>query len=191
MSHANTCMCTPYTHTRSHTCSFSKMALSTSCMLSFTCKMASYSRCSREVLGEGGRRRREGERREGGSNEGRGGGRKRGEGREQKEEPPQVSHPPQLSIAYTVLYVETHIFDCTVASLSSSSALSPFSSAASLCTTSSLERVHKHYNQTRGHPPIRFCHSSLGSPGTVSTHFPSKSALVMCMRWTLSSIDCS
>lgn len=77
-----------------------------------------------------------------------------------------------------------------MARLSSSSAFSSFSSAASLCTTSSLERVHKHYNQTRG-DPIRFCHSFLGSPGTVSTHFPSKSALVMCMRWTLSSMDCS
>ena len=54
MSHANTRMGRPYTQTHSHTCSFSKMALSTSCMLSFTCKMASYSRCSREVLGKGG-----------------------------------------------------------------------------------------------------------------------------------------
>lgn len=32
------------------TCSFSRIAFSTSCMLSFTCRMASYSRCSRDVL---------------------------------------------------------------------------------------------------------------------------------------------
>ena len=136
MSHANTHMGTPYTQTHSHTCSFSKMALSTSCMLSFTCKMASCSRCSREVLGKGG---------EGGGKE------NKATNKQTNKQTKNTGLPsPQLSIAYTVLYVETHIFDCTVVSLSSSSALSPFSSAASLCTASSLER---HHNQTRGHPP--------------------------------------
>ena len=71
--------------TQSHTCSFSKMALSTSCMLSFTCKMASYSRCSREVLGE-----EEGEGREGREESTKGEeGEKRGE-----KGAMQVSHTP-------------------------------------------------------------------------------------------------